>query len=182
MFNKGRIVEFVRSFPIARVGYPAGVMLVFVCIIFATYFSYGFFANMIYRVTVLPSLEAITGVTFHLEDYRNVTSLFTSLSPLPAPSPSDHTRSVVAFRNAQLRNDRIIFLQELLKNDGWSATVVDEKEIRSEQITIVNARESHEKDAKELVDLLQKNGLIVTRGTPITKDEKFDIVVTLGMY
>lgn len=169
--------------PLTRIGYPVGVVVVFTIIFLSAFFSYRFFLVMIDRVTAFESLEAREGVTFHLDEYRAIAA---SLDPLTASSsvasPSDHTRSALAFRNAQSRNDRVILLQELLKKDGWSATVIDEKEIRSEQLTIIAAKEAHEKEAEALVSLLTKNGFIVVRGKPLVKEEKFDILITLGAY
>lgn len=169
--------------PLARIGYPLGVVAVFCGIFFSAFFSYRFFLVMIGRATALESLTAQQGVTFHLGEYQGIASRFstTALEKKEIPTEGREKISVV-FKNAQLRNDRVMLLQELLKNDGWSATVIEENEIRSESITTIAAKETQEKGAEAVTALLIKNGFIVTQGKPIPKEEKFDIAITLGAY
>lgn len=172
-----------RAISWSRVGYPAGVLFVFAVILFSAFFSYRFFSAMMDRATVIPLSSGDAGLTFHLQDYRRVAPFFGLAESKTADIPSfDRAKLVVAIKNAQVRNDRVILLQELLKNDEWSATAIEEKEIRSESITTIAVKEAQEKEAEALASLLTKNGFVVVRGKPLSKEEKFDILIMLGAY
>ena len=168
--------------PLTRIGYPLGVVVVFFGIVFSAFFSYRFFLVMIDRVTASETPEAHKGVTFHLDEYDAIASTFLVSSKSKEIAPENHEKVSVVFKNAQLRNDRVILLQELLKNNGWTATVIGENEIRSEQLTTVAVKEVYTKEGDAIASLLLKNGFIVSRGKPISKEEKFDILITLGAY
>ncbi len=175
--------SFLRSATVARIGYPLGVAVVFCLIFLSAFFSYRFFFMMIERATTLQSLEVSEGVTFHLDAYHAIAKAFTALTPPSSMPPAEQKRaSVVAFRNAQLRNDRVILLQELLKNVGWAAKAIEDEEIPSEQRTTIAVKETYEKDADTILALLLKNGFIVQREKPLSTDAKFDILITLGAY
>ncbi|MBI4281499.1 hypothetical protein HY625_01620 [Candidatus Uhrbacteria bacterium] len=175
--------EIFRVVPWAQVGYPAGVLLVFAVILSSAFFSYYFFSAMMQRVTVVPLSSGDVGLTFHLQEYRQVAPSFGLAESKTTDTPSfDRTKLMLAIKNAQLRNDRVILLQELLKNDGWPTKAIEENEVRSESVTTVAAKESYGKEGEALIALLVKNGFVVSRGKPLLKEEKFDILITLGTY
>lgn len=166
-----------------RIGYPLGVVAVFCGIFFSAFFSYRFFRVIIERVTSLGSFGAQPGVTFHLNEYRAIAPAFLPVSSEKRETlPENRENISVAFKNAQLRNDRVLLLQELIKNDGWSAQAIEENVIRSENITTIAAKEAQEKGAEAIASLLVKNGFIVSRGAPLSEEEQFAILITLGAY
>ncbi len=183
MSNNKLFSALLQRMPWARIGYAAGVIAVFCGIFFSVFFSYRFFLVMIERVTALGSFGVENGVTFHLDEYRAIAPAFNLVSSEKKVIPPENREKVsVAFQNAQLRSDRVLLLQELLKNDGWKATVIEEDEIQSKQLTIITAKEAYAKDGEAIASLLLKNGFIVSRGTPLSKEEKFDILITVGAY
>lgn len=183
MSSKKLFSAFLQRTPLIRIGYPLGVVVVFCCIILSTFFSYRFFLHMIDRATTLPLFTVQQPVVFPLDAYRKIAPAFGLLIFEKKETVLENREKIsVVFKNAQSRNDRVILLQDVLKNDGWSVTVIDDNEIRSENITTVAAKESQEKGAEAIASLLVNNGFIVSRGKPLAKEEKFDILITLGAY
>ena len=183
MSNKKSFSALTRFPLIKRVGYPLGVALVFFCILLSAFFSYHFFIVMVERVTTLRSFTVEQGTTFHLGDYRAVAPFF-HLAPSATKelSTANHEKVLVGVQNAQPRTDRFLSLQELLKNNGWNVVPAETKEMGTEPLTRVAAKETHASDVDTLTALLLKKGFIVVRGAPLLKDDKADIVITLGTY
>ena len=185
--NKNSLLRVLHSPEWLRIVYPLGVVIVFSCIVLSAFFSYHFFLVMIARVTALQSLHAQQGVTFHLDEYRAIAPFF-HLIPTAKKEilPVHHEKVVVVLKNAQLRNDRVILLQDILKNNGWVASMREDKgsgeTVMTEPLTTIAAKETNANDAEAITALLTKNGFIVFRGKLLSKEEKADILITVGAY
>lgn len=180
------IKQWFRSASVTRITYPLGVVVVFSVIILASFFSFRFFLTMVQHITTLPPIEKKNGITFPLDAYRTVASFFHLTEPVPTVREGGREKISIALNNKQPREEILVFLQGVLKNDGWIATLIVDKEQKGDiavaPFTTIAGKALRQKDLDALNKLLTKNGFVVFRTSELLETEKYDIVITLGAY
>ena len=133
-------------------------------------------------MTRMPSLSVQKGVTFHLDAYRSVIGFFHAPSSAKETvTLENHANVAIVLRNAHNTSDRLGIVEGLLKNNGWAVQGKEEGR-GGDQLTTLAAKESNEKEAAIIQTLLLGNGFVAVRGAPLPKEEKFDILITVGAY
>jgi hypothetical protein len=181
MFNKKAVLQFFVRSPLARAGYPIGVVSVFLLIFLSTYVSYSFFSIMVQRTVMLPDAVVVDGTTFHLDAYRSVAPKFAALRPKSVEVIVDRAAKVMVLDAAPTGSNRGAVLEELLKKNRWSV-VRAEGRVVAAQLTSLAMKESFVKESAVLVDLLTKKGFVIGESVPISEDEEFDLFIIVGAY
>lgn len=187
MFNNNTkgLRDTLRHFPWARIGYPIGVIMVFVVIFTIFFFAYRFFNATILRITTISFGQQSIGARYPLARYKVIAPFFGFTPPSSSLVKADPAL-VLTIDNAQTRNDRVALVQKILTDAGFTPTVLsgnDKSTIHIYQSTIVQMKKGKESMAQFIVRLLEKEGFATTvAATPLADNARADVHIILGSF